>query len=114
MQLLFIISSDPRTSPRPAEAIRIAAGVGIWKRAGVSIYLREAAVLALRAEPEGLVDEENYTRYFPSMRDFGRPIYVQRDSAFLGQLGETSFQIEQIDDAQLAQLASSSTSVLRF
>src|SRR5947209_4299159 len=63
MQLLFIITSDPRHSPRPAEAIRIAAGVGVWKRTGLTVYLRNAAVLALSEDTAGLLDEENYRRH---------------------------------------------------
>jgi len=31
---LVMIETDPRTSPRPAEAIRIAAGIGAWKKNG--------------------------------------------------------------------------------
>ena len=32
---LVIIETDPRTSARPAEAIRIAAGIGVWKKTDV-------------------------------------------------------------------------------
>jgi hypothetical protein len=114
MQLLFIITSDPRRSPRPAEAIRIAAGVGVWKRTGLTVYLRGAAVLALSETAEELVDEENYRRYLPSVQEFGGPVYVQRGAPLLAQLGESPTQFEEIDDAQLARLASTSTSILRF
>ena len=113
-RLLFIIASDPRASHRPAEAIRIAAGVGVWKKAQIAIYLREAAVLALGEDISGLVDEENYARYLPLVRDFGRPIYVQRAAPLLNQLGEIAFAIEEIDDDQLAALAVNSTCVLYF
>jgi hypothetical protein len=112
--LLFVITSDPRTSHRPAEAIRIAAGVGVWKRADVAVYLRGPAVLALGEHTEDLMDEENYTRYLPSVRDFGRPIYVQRGAPLLASPGQTSFKIEEIDDDQLAALSANSTGVLRF
>jgi hypothetical protein len=36
---LLIITSDPRQSPRPAEALRVAAGLGAWGRLTVSILL---------------------------------------------------------------------------
>jgi hypothetical protein len=45
---LFIIRGDPRVSHRPAEAIRIAAGVGTWKKTDITVYLHGPAVLALR------------------------------------------------------------------
>jgi hypothetical protein len=112
--VLFLITSDPRISHRPAEAIRIAAGVGVWKRSGITVYLRAAAVLALSEGTERLVDEENFTRYLPLVGDFGGPIYVQRGAPLLPKPGETPFNIEELDDGQLARLAANSTYVLRF
>src|SRR5437764_7585406 len=110
--VLFVISSDPRTSHRPAEAIRIAAGVGAWKRAEVTVYLRDAALLVLSDSVEGLIDEENYTRYLPMLRDFGQPIYVQRGTRLPDHPG--LFEVKDIDDAQLAILAANSACVLHF
>src|SRR5258706_11894139 len=97
-RVLFIITDDPRTSRRPAEAIRIAAGVGVWKRARITIYLRDAAVLALSEHPDGFVDEEHYRRYFPLTRESGSPVYVQRGTPSLAHIGQTQFQFEEIDD----------------
>lgn len=112
--LLFIISSDPRSSHRPAEAIRIAAGIGVWKRAEVTVYLRGAAVLALSEQAEDLVDEENFARYLPVVSNFGRPIYAQRGAPLLVKPGDGAFPFEEIDDARLASLAASNDGVLRF
>ncbi|MEI7729773.1 MAG: hypothetical protein WCO56_09370 [Verrucomicrobiota bacterium] len=110
---LFIVTSDPRLSHRPAEAIRIAAGVGTWKKVGITLYLREAAVLALSEYADGLVDEDNFIRYLPILKDFG-PVYVQRGEALLEELGAATLPYEEIDDAQLATLAAQHTDVLRF
>jgi sulfur relay (sulfurtransferase) DsrF/TusC family protein len=112
--VLILITSDPRTNHRPAEAIRIAAGVGVWKKADISLYLREAAVLVLGEDPEGLVDEENYTRYLPLVRDFGRPVYVQHGAPLLPKLGEMPFKIEELNDDELARLAANSDYIIRF
>jgi len=112
--LLFIITTDPRASHRPAEAIRIAVGVGVWKKVDVTVYLRGAAVLAVGEDTGQLVDEENYRRYLPALADFGHPIYVQRGAPLLVEPGERRFKIEELDEAQLAALAAKSTYVLRF
>jgi|SRR5258707_9632017 len=112
--VLILIASDPRTSHRPAEAIRIAAGVGVWKKADMTVYLRDTAVLALREDTEGFVDEGNYTRYLPLVRDSGRPIYVQRGATLLPKAGETSSKFKELDDDELARLAAGSTYVIRF
>jgi hypothetical protein len=111
---LFVIESDPRQNGRPAEAVRIAAGVGAWKKINVAVYLREAAVLVLGEEAEALVDGENYTRYLPVLRESGGPVYVQKGAALLGELGRAASPFEEISDAQLAAMAADSGSVLRF
>jgi hypothetical protein len=113
-KLLVIVDSDPRTGPRPAEAIRVAAGVGTWKRADVTLYLRGPAVLALSEFADELVDEDNFVRYMPILGDFGRPIYVQAGAPGLADLGEARLPFEEIDDAHLARLAAGSNQVMRF
>lgn len=111
---LFIITGDPRTSPKPAEAIRIAAGVGTWKKADITVYLRGPAVLALSEYVDEFIDEDNFSRYFPIVGEFGRPIYVQRGAELLGEIGDSPLKFQEIDDAQLARLAAASNYVLRF
>ena len=111
---LFIITGDPRTSAKPAEAIRIAAGVGTWKKADITLYLRGPAVLALSEFVDELIDEDNFSRYLPIVGEFGRPIYVQLGATELTELGEAPLAFEEIDDARLAQLAAASRHVIRF
>jgi hypothetical protein len=111
---LFIVTGDPRTSAKPAEAIRIAAGVGTWKKADITMYLRGPAVLALSEYVDEFIDEDNFSRYFPIVGEFGRPIYVQRGAELLADIGESPLKFEEIDDTRLAQLAAGSDYVLRF
>src|ERR1041385_9147988 len=111
---LFIVTGDPRTSAKPAEAIRIAAGVGTWKKADIYVYLCGPAVLALSEYVDEFIDEDNYSRYFPIIGEFGRPIYVQRGAALLGEIGEAPLAFEEIDDSRLAELAAQNDYVLRF
>ena len=112
--VLFVISGDPRTSARPAEAIRIAVGVAAWKKVNVTIYLRNAAVRSLTECPDELVDEYNYVRYLPLLNDAGRPVYVQRGAPALAEVGRAPARFEEITDEQLAGLAAQSTYVLNF
>lgn len=113
-RVLFIITSDPRRSGKPAEAIRIAAGVSAWKKADVSVYLRDAAVLALGEETADLVNEDNFTRYLPMLAETKNPVYVQKDNSALADLGECSVKLKQVSDGDLAVLAASHNYVLRF
>ena len=75
---LVIIETDPRTSPRPAEAIRIAAGIGAWKKTDVTLLLRgPVAGYSLQEYADELVDEDNFTRYLPLVAEQPRP-YTSR------------------------------------
>lgn len=113
-RILFVVNGDPRTSARPAEAIRIAAGIGTWKKVEVTVVLAEAAVLALSEFPDDLVDEDNYVRYLPILAEWGRPVYVETGAPFLQDLGQTPVPYERVTVSQVAAMASASDCVLRF
>ena len=113
-RVLFIITGDPRTSPRPAEAVRIAAGMGVWEKVEVALYLRENAILALGESVEDLVDHDNYTHYWPVLAESGRPVYVQKNAAALQKLVPAAVPFAEISDEQLAELAAEQTYVIHF
>ncbi len=111
---LFIVNGDPRTSPRTAEAIRIAAGVGAWKKVEVTLVLCEAAALALSEFPDELIDEDHFTRYLPIIGEWGRPVYVETGAPYLADLGQAPVPWERITVARVAELAAAASYVLRF
>ena len=113
-KVLVLITSDPRTSGRPAEAIRIAAGVGTWKKADVSVYLGGSAVACLGEYVDELIEEDNFTRYLPIVREWGRPVWVEAGSVELAQLGEASVPFAEIGVPELAEQIAQATYVLRF
>jgi hypothetical protein len=111
---LFIIDTDPRSSGRPAEAVRIAAGIGVWKKIDVAVYLRAATIPILGEDTDDLVDGENYARYLPILGESGRPIYVQKDPKALSELGQSSVPFQEISEAELARMTAERSCVLRF
>ena len=113
-RLLIVVTSDPRTSPKPAEAVRIAAGVGAWKKVRVTVYLRDAAVLALSEFPDDLMNEENFTRYLPLVTESGGLICVQRGAPLLKEIGGPPVSFHEIDDTELAGLAAVHDYAARF
>jgi hypothetical protein len=113
-RVLFMVTSDPRVSARPAEAVRIAAGVGAWETLDAVLYLRGAAVLALGEDAEELVDGDNFVRYLPLATEAGRRVCAQRGSPLLTELGETRISFVPMDDDELARLAADSECVVRF
>jgi len=111
---LIIVTGDPRSSARPAEAVRIAAGVGTWQRADIAVYLRGDAVRALGESAGRLVDEEDFFRYWPMMAEAGQPVYVQKNAAALRELGPVAVPFTEISDGELAELAAEQNCVIRF
>jgi hypothetical protein len=112
--VLLIITSDPRSSPRPAEAIRIAAGVGLWERVEITVYLHDAAVLMLSDSTDALIDGDIYAQYLPIAAGFPRPIYVPQSARWLADVRPSSVRFEEISTAKLAELAAASRCVMRF
>jgi hypothetical protein len=113
-RVLFIVTGDPRASARPAEAVRIAAGVAAWEKVEITVYLREEAVLALGEAAGRLMEEEGYARHWPILAQSGRPIHVQKNAAALRELGQPAAPFREISDADLARLAAAQTCVIRF
>ena len=113
-KVLIVVESDPRTSGRPAEAIRVAAGIGTWKKAEVLLYLRGPAILSLAEYSDEWIDEDNFSRYLPILKEWGRPVYVQTGASELELLEEPLTSFEEVSNAQWASLAAQSTYVLRF
>lgn len=112
--LLFIISTDPRTSHRPAEAIRMAAGVSAWEKVNIRIYLRGPAVHVLSDVTDELMDENVFSSYLSALTSLEHPIYIQKGSPQLAGMGKPTLSHKEISEAQLAELAAKCTSVLCF
>jgi len=110
--VLFVVTSDPRNSPRPVEALRIAVGTAAWKRVEVALYLGGSAVLTVAENVDDLVDADNLARYTPLLRDLAYPVYVDAESR--SRLADTSVRIEALDRQGLGRLAAQSTYLLRF
>jgi hypothetical protein len=113
-RVLIIVTDDPRTSPRPAEAVRIAVGVGTWQRAEIALYLRGDSVLLL-GEPDGsLVNEADYSLYWPVLVEAKQTVYVQKNADALRDLGPAAVPFTEISDGQLAELVAEQNCVMRF
>ena len=112
--LLVIVASDPRSSHRAAEAIRIAAGVAAWRKVEVTLYLAASAVLALSSDVDDFVNQESFTQFLPMLTESGRPILAEAGAAALAQIGEPAVPFEAISAAELAARSARATNLLRF
>ncbi len=83
-------------SARPAEAVRIASGIGAWKKTEVSYLLLGEAVRVIATDPFDFVDEDNFTRYLPMALEGKRPFYVDSAFADWSALDGTQYPFEKI------------------
>jgi hypothetical protein len=111
---LVMVETDPRSSARPAEAIRIAAGIGAWRKTDVTLLLRGPAAYSLVEFPDELVDEDNFLRYLPLVAEAPRPIYIEDSFTDFPALEGSSFKYEVIPAARVAGLVASHDYLIRL
>ena len=109
-QVLFIISSDPRTSHRPAEALRIAAGSGAWGQAIVNVCLSGPATRMLDENVSDLRDEDQIASSLSLLSGSGSPIYVYGAA----EIDPPAQGTQRLDLKALAELAMRHDVVARF
>jgi hypothetical protein len=103
---LVVIHSDPRESARAAEGVRIAAGVGTWKKTDITLLLRGPAGYCLGEFVDDLKDEDNFTRYLPIVAEWKRPIYLAGDFTDLDALEGSPWKFERVNEEQIALIYS--------
>jgi hypothetical protein len=112
---LVIIETDPRSSPRPAEAIRIAAGIGAWRKTDVTLLLRgPVAGYSLQEYADDLVDEDNFTRYLPLVAEQPRPILLEDSFVDLAALEGSPWRFEVVPADRTAKLVSDHDYLIRL
>ncbi len=110
-----MVETDPRTSARPAEAIRIAAGIGTWKKTDVTLLFRgPVSGYSLQEYADELVDEDNFTRYVPLVVELPRPIYLEDSFRDLDALDGSPWKFEVIPPARTAELIHGSDYLIRL
>lgn len=111
---LVLIETDPRTSARPAEGIRIAAGIGAWKKTDVTLLLRGPAGYSLQEYADELVDEDNFTHYLPLLAERPQPIYIEDSFADLAALDGSPWRYEVITRDRANQLVRENDYLIRL
>jgi hypothetical protein len=111
--LLIRIVSDPKDSPRPAEAVRIAAGVGAWRKVQVHLVFEGASVRALDEFADELTSGDLFTQYLPAIPDHGGRIIVERGNQFLDSVQPT-VPFERLSAEQINDFAERMDHVMRF
>ena len=112
--MLILIESDPRTSPRPGEAIRVAGGIGVWEQVKVNVVLRHAASNACSENAAQLEDGRLFKQFIPMVRESGGEVYVQADEETMQTIDGDTLMKRNIKDSRLIELSAEADYLLRF
>ncbi len=111
---LVRITENPAESHRPAEAVRIAAGIGGWKKTEVDLLLEGPAARLLSPWAEEFVDGENYRHYLPILREWKRPVSLAPGAERFEEIEEATLPVAWLDAEGVAALRARATHQILF
>lgn len=112
-RLLILVTSDPLTNGRLAEAIRLSAGVSAWQKVQVTVFVGGRAVAGLITGDGRFVDEENIVEYLPMLREHNQELYLEHGHPLL-QSHPAELPFPMLDVNGLAKLVAGQDYVMRF
>lgn len=107
--VLIITSGDPEGSGRPAEALRVAAGLSAHERLAVTLCLVGPARRILRAEQEALVEGDTVAEFLDVLKQSGGRVLAEVGSGDPATTG-TDF----VTRAEIDRLVAESERVISF
>ena len=111
--VLFAVTSDPRTSRVPAEAIRIAAGIVAWRKSSLFLYLGLALLNALD-DPPNFLDWELVSGYLPGMLDDMDQLLIPSEACDCAFLNRFELNWVPVNLAGLAERTAQCSRVIHF
>ncbi|MHB1287155.1 MAG: hypothetical protein ACYCYP_11490 [Leptospirales bacterium] len=94
---LVFIKSDPRESPRPAEAVRVTAGL-VGGEIPVSVYLFREALPLFEENLEEMEDGEILSKFWGSFPEMGVEIYYEPDPDVQAPAGAHPMSPEELSE----------------
>ena len=111
--LLIKIASDPRKSARPAEAVRIGAGVGAWNKVQVHLVLEGPAVHCLDEFADELNNGELFLQYLPAILNHGGRIIVDDANPILKSI-KPQIAFEPLDPKAISKISNEVDHLMTF
>lgn len=112
--LLFIVRGDPRTSPRPAEALRIVAGLCAVQQVSVRLVLMGPAVRLLSQETGELWEADQVERCRAMLVDSEPRVLIRNGSLQENGVGVSAVPCREVSNEALARISAESDSVALF
>ena len=111
---LFIVSTDPRQSHRPAEAVRIAAGILPWKKIRVRLYFHVPLVHALLHQPDIMLGLDSMQRFYPILDQEPMTVFGPDHLNSRFELGGNHYHLNPVSPTGLHELQTECTWLLHF
>jgi len=101
-KIILFIQSDPRTSPRPCEAIRIALGLAACDHA-VDLILGTYALPLLDNDLIDVIDGEKAREYLVLLKEFLCCIIIEKENAGLIMNISDDYRVVALNKREIAQ-----------
>ena len=113
-RILVVIDGDPRVTPRVAEAVRMAGGVGVWDQVQVHVVLRGPATRALGEQAANLPEARMFKQFIGMVRENGGQVSVMPDAESMEDIRPEDLLENGLKPAAFTALTAECASVLRF
>ena len=113
MKIIFLIRSDPSVSHRPAEAIRIASGLGTGNNSIKVIFSGESARI-LSPDEDDLEDIDIIEKFLPIIKDWEIPLYVDKRSLAGIDLKRSPYAYRTVDNEEVSEILAGGHSIFVF
>lgn len=100
--VVVLIRSDPETSPRAVEGVRIALGLASGEHE-VEVILTDRAPLLLTPDTDRLVDGEMAEKFLSTLQEFIPTFYIDQESAKEVDLSESDYKTVPLSKKEIAE-----------
>jgi hypothetical protein len=111
--VVVLISSDPRTSHRAFEAMRIGVGIVAGENE-VTFVLAGPATHLLDADTDDLVDGDDVAKFRASLRGLGIPFHVEAAAMPGADWNEEGHTVIPVSDGEIVELVRGARRALVF
>ncbi|MCC6544258.1 MAG: hypothetical protein IT392_07115 [Nitrospirae bacterium] len=113
MKIIFLIRSRPSESHKPAEAIRIAAGLGTGNNS-IKIILSGESVRILSPDEDDLEDIDIIEKFLPIIKDWEIPLYVDSGALAAIDLKSSPYAYRTVDNDEMSEILAGGHSIFVF
>ena len=113
MKIIFLIRTNPLNSHRPAEAIRIAAGLGMGKNS-VEIIFSGESPRVMSPDEDDSIDIDIIEKFLPILKEWDIPMYVDKSSLARINLKNSHYNFSAIDAEETSEILARGHSVFVF